>query len=804
MLLGSSSVSNPVVAPKMRSIRMKRLLQDRHDENHNTEREGQEICNNQNLAGSISETGTAISEARTTNSAGNEQHQIHPTPRSPMGFFDLSVPYTDLPPPDRSTRTKLVTKALELGYSGVAYNRTIKGVMSDRDRCSIPLLTLPSLLKHSPHLTSSVGFHRHLLGVPRATPFRQYTRLTVCAETLAQAQALNSGNPILKTYDLVAVKPMNQFAFDQACEKLEVDIIAIDFSEKLSFRLKQPLVKAAIERKVYFEITYAGLIADVQTRRQIITNAKLLVDWTRGRNIIISSAAPTANEFRGPYDVANLMSLLGLSMERAKAAISRNCRTLISNAVRKKHYYKEAIRVEVLPSGEESDGNKPSSSDSFNWDPISSGEGDLLLDDLAKAFSNSSTKATKMVKAIDFASVIDSMPSLGFQVNDLIAGTNVVVSQPLATQKNIVSAPQLNVQSVATDGVQEQSVLCDTMLERQRFKSENPQKLYSSSDTTKAVNDVIPIEDPSITTRAEPNSPDETDGIATDIHGVQSQKSAIANAVNDVMEIEVPTTTGAEPTNSAESMGITKEIHDVQSLKSVTAKTFKDAMEIEAPTTTGAETKNPDGIDGVTTEILNVSTTNCELNVVPSQVNLTYHALDIGLSVACNPDSEVQVPTNYQDTDIPGPHNEEADSIKNNDIQSDLVDEVLTGKEKKSLPLDSALDKSILEVDELTEPGDDVVVLANQVPVLDSSDEMTATDDYSVANHETAEVIMHEQEHGKADVELSYPALVQSESGKSKAKRKKPHQVTFLPLKRLLHATPFKKARKSKRRHKMA
>ncbi|XP_004295958.1 PREDICTED: ribonuclease P protein subunit p30-like, partial [Fragaria vesca subsp. vesca] len=356
-----------------------------------------------------------------------------------MGFFDLCIPYTDHPPPDRSTRAKLVTKALELGYSGVAYNRTIKGVMSDRDRCSIPLLSLPSLLKLSPHLTSSVAFHRDLLAVPRATPFRQYTRLTVCADTPAQAQALNSGNPILKTYDLVAVKPMNQSAFDQACEKLEVDIIAIDFSEKLPFRLKQPLVKAAIERKVYFEITYAGFIADVQTRRQIITNAKLLVDWSRGRNIIISSAAPTANEFRGPYDVANLMSLLGLSVERAKAAISRNCRTLLSNAVRKKHYHKEAIRVEVLPSSQEIDGNKSWSSD---WDPISSGEGDLLLDDLAKAFSNSSTKATKTVKAIDFASVIDSTPSLGFQVNDLISGTNVVVSQPLATQKNILSAPQ--------------------------------------------------------------------------------------------------------------------------------------------------------------------------------------------------------------------------------------------------------------------------------------------------------------------------------------------------------------------------
>ncbi|KAL6200060.1 hypothetical protein ACLB2K_029842 [Fragaria x ananassa] len=719
-----------------------------------------------------------------------------------MGFFDLCIPYTDHPPPDRSTRAKLVTKALELGYSGVAYNRTIKGVMSDRDRCSIPLLSLPSLLKLSPLLTSSVAFHRDLLAVPRATPFRQYTRLTVCADTPAQAQALNSGNPILKTYDLVAVKPMNQSAFDQACEKLEVDIIAIDFSEKLPFRLKQPLVKAAIERKVYFEITYAGFIADVQIRRQIITNAKLLVDWSRGRNIIISSAAPTANEFRGPYDVANLMSLLGLSMERAKAAISRNCRTLLSNAVRKKHYHKEAVRVEVLPSSQEIDGNKSWSSD---WDPISNGEGDLLLDDLAKAFSNSSTKATKMVKAIDYASVIDNTPSLGFQVNDLISGTNVVVSQPLATQKNILSAPQLNVQSVANNGVQEQSVINDTMLERRRFKSENPQKLYSSCDTTKAVTSVIAIEDRTITTRVEPNSPDETGGITTETHDVESQKSGIANAS---MEIEVPTTTGQEPMNSAESMRITVETHDVQSLKFVTAETFEDAMEVEAPMTTGVETKNPDGIDGVATEIYDgqsqKSMTNGEVNVVPPQFNLTFHALDIGLSSASNTDPEVQVPTNYQDSDIPGPHNEEADSCRSGDIQSDLMDGVLTGKAKNSLPLDSALDKSTLEMDELRESGDDAVVLANQVPVLDSNVEMIVACDYSIANRGTAEVIMDEQEHGKTDGELSYPALVQSESGKSKAKRKKPHQVILLPLKQLLHATPFKRARKSKKRHKRA
>lgn len=57
------------------------------------------------------------------------------------------------------------------------------------------------------------------------------------------------------------------------------------------------------------------------------------MDWTKGKNLIISSGAPSeyksppsVTELRGPNDVVNLMSLLGLSSERARAAISVNCR----------------------------------------------------------------------------------------------------------------------------------------------------------------------------------------------------------------------------------------------------------------------------------------------------------------------------------------------------------------------------------------------------------------------------------------------------------------------------------------------
>ncbi|XP_019177621.1 PREDICTED: uncharacterized protein LOC109172840 isoform X2 [Ipomoea nil] len=347
-----------------------------------------------------------------------------------MGYFDLNVPYfeSDRHVANKNTakamRLKLIIKAMELGYTGVAYNRTIKGVMSESDRCSIPLFPLSSILKLAPSISSAVKLHRELLSVPVSAPFRQYTRLTVMVDSPAQASVLNFGNPVLKSYDIVAVKPLNQNAFDHACRTSEVDIITIDFSEKLLFRLKQPMVKAAIQRGVYFEITYSSLLIDAQARRQMISNAKLLVDWSRGKNIILTSDAPSVTEFRGPYDVVNLVSLLGLSLEHAKAALSKNCRTLIENALRKKCYYKETIKVEAISSARQANSDKPAFDDWLKWDPISSGEGDLLLDDIEKFFSAPSN-VSQNVKPIDFTSAMNGLPPHGLQIRDVISSRDL-------------------------------------------------------------------------------------------------------------------------------------------------------------------------------------------------------------------------------------------------------------------------------------------------------------------------------------------------------------------------------------------
>ncbi|KAF3535917.1 hypothetical protein F2Q69_00019276 [Brassica cretica] len=364
-----------------------------------------------------------------------------------MAFFDLNVPYSY---PSQSggkevavsvankLRVKLATKAMELGYVGIAHNHSIGGVMTEKDSCTIPLLTLGSLIKAAPRLSSSVAFHRDLLGVPRSTPFRQYTRVTVKLESKAQCLGLNSGNPVLKSYDIVAVRPMNQYAFDQACTKAEVDIISIDFSN-LPFRLMHPTVKAAIKRGVYFEIKYSDLLKDAEKRRQVISNAQLLVDWTKGKNLIISSGSPSVTELRGPNDVINLMSLLGLSTERARAAVSKNCRNMIAKILKKKRFHKEAVKVELLSSSDTFSLEQPPSGDFMKWDPISSGEGDMLLEDLAKAFdATTRAVAPKSSKAIDITSDRKGLSSHGFRLTDIL-GSEPSTQPPAA--KMIDDAP---------------------------------------------------------------------------------------------------------------------------------------------------------------------------------------------------------------------------------------------------------------------------------------------------------------------------------------------------------------------------
>ncbi|CAN6348731.1 unnamed protein product [Urochloa humidicola] len=239
-------------------------------------------------------------------------------------------------------------------------------------------------LPHPPFpapLLSPAPLLRRCLACPASEPFRQYTRITLSLDSAATAASAlaPSTAPLLRTYDLVAARPLTQAAFDHLCQAplaaQHLDLISIDFSShaKLPFRIKLPMLKLELQKGLHFEIAYSPLIStDTNAKRNRLAEVKLLVDWTKGKNLIISSAAHTASQIRGPYDVINLSAyLLGLPINRAKAAISTNCRSLVLNALRKKHFYKETIRVHRLLPNEQLTSTKFKLVDWIAWNSVS-------------------------------------------------------------------------------------------------------------------------------------------------------------------------------------------------------------------------------------------------------------------------------------------------------------------------------------------------------------------------------------------------------------------------------------------------
>lgn len=77
---------------------------------------------------------------------------------------------------------------------------------------------------------------------PSDTIIRQLTRLQWSVDDIAEAQVLTASNPILKSYDIVAVCPGSQKVFAHLCKSADIDIITFDFSHRIPFAIDKKLV----------------------------------------------------------------------------------------------------------------------------------------------------------------------------------------------------------------------------------------------------------------------------------------------------------------------------------------------------------------------------------------------------------------------------------------------------------------------------------------------------------------------------------------------------------------------------------
>ncbi|XP_077359063.1 ribonuclease P protein subunit p30 isoform X2 [Festucalex cinctus] len=227
-------------------------------------------------------------------------------------FMDLNLTFSA----DKSNMQQLIDMAAHLGFSTVAVNYTFEPTGKKKQAIPLPK-PIDELIDQLPIVQG------------RSRPIRVLNRLTLVMSDLNHYRP-NSAE--YAKFDLLAVQPTTEKVFHAACTQLDVDVISVPMTEKLAFFFKKAPVNMAAERGVAFEVSYAPAIRDATMRRYTIANAISLAQACKGKNVLVSSAAAKPLELRGPYDIINLCSLIGLSDEAAKRSVSCLCRSLLLHA----------------------------------------------------------------------------------------------------------------------------------------------------------------------------------------------------------------------------------------------------------------------------------------------------------------------------------------------------------------------------------------------------------------------------------------------------------------------------------------
>mmetsp|Transcript_40678 Transcript_40678/g.68105 ORF Transcript_40678/g.68105 Transcript_40678/m.68105 type:complete len:285 (+) Transcript_40678:246-1100(+) len=271
-------------------------------------------------------------------------------------FFDLNIPIQDAEDVHSLNHRERLGMAIRLGFDAVATNLVLEGKPAEKDKCKLVPTDLRSILETVPSAAEALQLNQRLLkGSGQKEILKQMTRITIVLEDSTQAAQLNAAQAILATYDIVAVKPTSERTLQQACSMLDADIITMDFTRRLPFRLRPQLVKQALQRGLLFEVEYSGLLRSGTARRQLIGQAAALMKACGVGGVVLTSGALRAMELRGPYDVVNLASLFELNTNAAKAALASQCERVLAHGAARKTF-KGIIQVVPLHMEEEAAG----------------------------------------------------------------------------------------------------------------------------------------------------------------------------------------------------------------------------------------------------------------------------------------------------------------------------------------------------------------------------------------------------------------------------------------------------------------
>ncbi|KAI0776128.1 RNase P subunit p30-domain-containing protein [Trametes elegans] len=187
------------------------------------------------------------------------------------------------------------------------------------------------------------------------------------------SQQTNGNAALVAPYDLLALLPTTAGSFSLAClthtqpTPLTAHILALPLTlPRLPFNLRHTLVRAALKNGAVFELNYAGALGGegdplgsgggaeggAGAKRNWWAAAREVARVTKGLGVLVSGGVLAEADLRAPRDVANLITVLGVSQDAAHDASTKVAQSLVLRAQTRRTY--RAVLSEprvVIPEG---------------------------------------------------------------------------------------------------------------------------------------------------------------------------------------------------------------------------------------------------------------------------------------------------------------------------------------------------------------------------------------------------------------------------------------------------------------------
>ncbi|XP_017088854.2 ribonuclease P protein subunit p30 [Drosophila bipectinata] len=228
-------------------------------------------------------------------------------------FYDLSIIYNK----DDKVMRALLNELVDLGYKTIAIEQSFDHSKKEPGKRGSEMFPEPHKIEH---------LRKEFQG-----KLRILQRITILYVDVNVSHAM-SVSLNLRKFNVIAGQPKTDAALTHCCTSFNGELVTFDPVAGSRLLVNRKAYQIAVRRGMFFEIKYAPAIADSNNRKDMIKIAQNYCTKGKSKNIIFSSGAVHEFQLRGPYDVANLAYIFGLSEDQGKNAVDRNCRKLFLKA----------------------------------------------------------------------------------------------------------------------------------------------------------------------------------------------------------------------------------------------------------------------------------------------------------------------------------------------------------------------------------------------------------------------------------------------------------------------------------------